>query len=646
MKRLLAAGFLLLAVVACKDSPSAPPVLTNLDITDRERFVLTGDTVQLSARGTTAGGTPATTGIQWESLLPGVATVNATTGVVTGVSRGKARIVARSGSGADTAAVSVIRSTFNINADQACENPEQRSVRIAAVTQRTIILADVQNPSGGFTDQEYRSFGEQFDNTTYPTITSAFGEPADVDDNGRVIVLYSRAVNDLTESVEDGYVGGFFFGRDLFPRTRRNVLGLDLGSCAGSNEAEMMYMLVPEPARGGPYTKERVKQNNAGVLAHEFQHLINASRRLFVVNAPGNNWIEETWLNEGLSHIAEELMFYAVSGLAPGQNINLDRLRSSTTILDAVNAYQVPNLVRMGIFYEDPETNSPFDIDDLLEARGAAWQFLRYSADRRGGSQSEFWHRLVNNSATGLGNLQGVLGTEPLPWLRDWTVSMYADDVVPLLQSRFVQPSWNFRSILPVLFDDEFPLSTRALQSNTPVQVGVRSGSAAYFRFGVDAGVQASVRVAAGGDAAPETCTGNALNLAVGEVYTGAAGEVETLCVGGGTAGADYTLIPFHASTAVANLLVSISATGVRAAAGPPNPSLGFARSPAFSSLRLQGEKYLETPPHDRWHERLRETERRELSPLVPGGATATHAVSRSMAAATGPLMVSLVRTR
>ena len=80
-----------------------------------------------------------------------------------------------------------------------------------------------------------------------------------------------------------------------------------------------------------------VRQSTGGVRGHEFQHLISASRRLYVNDA---SEFEETWLNEGLSHIAEELLFYSASGLAPRQNITLAQLTNSSTpqVNNAVNA--------------------------------------------------------------------------------------------------------------------------------------------------------------------------------------------------------------------------------------------------------------------------------------------------------------------
>ena len=66
----------------------------------------------------------------------------------------------------------------------------------------------------------------------------------------------------------------------------------------------------------------------------------------------------KVWLNEGLSHIAEELLYYRISGNTPGTNIDLPLLRSSQAQLDAVNAYQIQNLSRLSFYMKAPETSS------------------------------------------------------------------------------------------------------------------------------------------------------------------------------------------------------------------------------------------------------------------------------------------------
>ena len=139
------------------------------------------------------------------------------------------------------------------------------------------------------------------------------------------------------------YVGGFFFSRDLFPKTA--TAGVD--ACATSNVAEMFYLLVPDPdgvVNQNVRSTDFVRTVTAGILAHEFQHLINASRHLYVNT--GNSTFEESFLDEGLAHMAEELAFYRASGLAPRQNISAATVQSSQRISDAFDTFGSANIRR------------------------------------------------------------------------------------------------------------------------------------------------------------------------------------------------------------------------------------------------------------------------------------------------------------
>lgn len=529
---------------------------------------------------------------------------------------------------------------LNVRADSTCTSPTFRTGRVAAVTARAVVVADTDNPAGGFTDADYQSFGEAFDNLVWPVDTRNFGEPSDIDGNGRVVIFFTRAVNNLTVT-QGEFVGGFFFGRDLFPqrdvRRPRSLQG-----CAGSNEAEMFYMRVPDPGRPN-FGLEEVRRGTVGTLAHEFQHLINASRRLYVNNAQAIQ--EEVWLNEALSHIAEELVFFEVSGLGPRQNIDINRVRSSPRTIDAFNEYAAPNFGRFRRYLQNPQAASLLGKDEL-PTRGAGWAFLRYAADRRGGSEQQLWFDLVNAQATGISNLRERLpqNQNPIDWMQDWTMSVYTDDAgIPVEQPRFVQPSWNFRSVYPGLQGiTQYPLQVIRLQNSvtTPV-ISLQGGGAAFLRFGVAPLARAEIRSAQEGVGSPTTCTA-APALPVGGVFTGEIASVGTLCVDGGATGSEYTLVPFFPSeSGSATVNLRFTALGVVPVVGPPNPSL----QPADDlSASVSGPPV--SLPGTTFEQRLRELERRELSPRVlDGGFPISRHASLTSSAQTS-VRISIVRTK
>ncbi|HEY7769752.1 Ig-like domain-containing protein, partial [Longimicrobium sp.] len=341
---------------------------------------------------------------------------------------------------------------------ESCKNPKNVTARVVAISERSIVLADVANPANGLTDDDYRSLAVGFDTLVYPGVTNAFGTPEDLDGNGKAIILYTKAVNELTEPGTSSYVGGYFHPRDLFPTSDRD----GLAACATTNYAEIFYMLVPDPSgsiAGTAFSRETILQTTLGTVAHEFQHLINASRRLYVVET--SIWNEATWLNEGLSHIAEEVVFYRALGLTPRRNLSSAEVQSTSRALAAYRTYMDQNIRRYTRFLQEPSSESPYDTTEAgandLPTRGASWAFLRYAADRRGGDDAVLWRDLVDTDVIGLANLQQALGRDPREWIRDWTTSVYTDDFVAT-EARFQQPSWRFRT-----FFNTFPLVTQPL---------------------------------------------------------------------------------------------------------------------------------------------------------------------------------------
>jgi hypothetical protein len=293
-------------------------------------------------------------------------------------------------------------------------------------------------------------------------------------------------VNDLTPTTSASYIGGFFHGRDLFP-TKNTA---DFEACPASNVGEMFYVMVPDPKRGGAFAKANVESEVLGTLAHEYQHLINASRRMYVNTAATD--FEETWLNEGLSHIAEELLFYRVSGLTPRQNISASTIRSSAAYVSAFNDYASDNFGRYREYLKSPSKYSPYSDNDSLETRGATWAFLRDAADRKATSDGDVWYKLVNATTSGMTNLRSVFGIGVLNQLRDWGTSVLTDDVAGV-DAAYQQPSWNFRSMFAALTSSPvFPITTVSLAATQSVTL--TAGATAYLRFGVATGGTATVQ--------------------------------------------------------------------------------------------------------------------------------------------------------
>jgi hypothetical protein len=425
---------------------------------------------------------------------------------------------ARLNLGFSAATVPAVGSTMqlNVNVDASCATPANASqtvrlvnATVKAVSTHAIVVDDTRNPTGGFTDADFQSFAATFDAQVWAVDSTNFGAPTDIDDNGnRVIIFFTRAVNELTPANSSSFVGGFFFGRDLFQKTDPCD---DAGAqhVVGSNQAEMFYMLTPDP-NGAVNNNIRatsfVKSITIGTIAHEFQHLINFGRHL-ITNPVVFSAFEVPFLDEGLAHMAEELNYYAATGRNP--RTNLDAATATNTPGGEWAAFGQQNAVRFREYLKNPDRYPPYSVlaDTSLAVRGGIWSFLRYATDRRSSSVPDktTMFQLVNptSDVNGIANLSAVFGSDVLLQMRDWAVSNYVDDLTGVT-AFFQQPSWNSRSVETFVNNGgfvngtTFPLKVQSLVS-LPILVTLADGGAAYLRFGVGNGSIGGATVTASG---------------------------------------------------------------------------------------------------------------------------------------------------
>jgi len=285
------------------------------------------------------------------------------------------------------------RRTFNVlNADNGFD---EITAAIRLITRHAIFYVDVE-AAGSLTDTDLQGFGTLFDDPIYETDVALFGQPSDIDGNGRVLILLTPKVNALTPRGSGSFIAGFFYGCDLVSRSR----------CSGTNRAEVFYALVPDPdGRWGDSRAASTVMNSVPtVIAHEFQHMINFARR--------NQTMESLWLSEGLAHTAEE----AVAGVlaSRGETVLAQRFNSGN-LLNARRFLASPAAVDL-LTEEAPGT---------LEARGAAWLFLRYLRGHYGGD--DLLRRLTSSIRSGVANVVAETGQ---PWDRlrvDFGIALWAD---------------------------------------------------------------------------------------------------------------------------------------------------------------------------------------------------------------------------
>ncbi len=262
---------------------------------------------------------------------------------------------------------------FSCVSEQSYPNAPRFIKGIVRHVSRRAVIVEGNNTSVGFTVAEYEEIGAAFDDVIYDTDVSYFGEPGDIDQNGgRIILLYTSGVNQLSDDYTESFIAGF-------------TCPLDVGG-TGGNRAEMFYLMVPDPdgeftdAAGDGISKEQVRRITENTVAHEFQHLINSQS--------GNGGAQDVWLNEGLSHLAEEVVGHAMNGFSPGTSLSSEDLLANQTRIEVFNKYYLNNWYNLSQYLSAPgDTAALLNASDPLNyntfrMRGAAWSFLRYLLDR------------------------------------------------------------------------------------------------------------------------------------------------------------------------------------------------------------------------------------------------------------------------
>jgi hypothetical protein len=352
---------------------------------------------------------------------------------------------------------------------------------VRAVSTRANIVEDITQPAGALSNNDYRAIAQEFDALIFPVDTQWFGAPTDLNADGRVTIFYTPEVNRLTPAGSQSIVGGFFFGGDLLRRS--DYPGSN--DCRNqTNEQEIFYMLAPDPngtINGNPRTTAGVRQVTRGTIAHEFQHMINQSVRQY---NPAVKAFETTWLNEALSHFAEEAVGRALRGFGDFQELRTTDINPSQSNQDDYLAFFRQNLTRFRVWQLRPDTSSPTSqaARDNLGSRGAGWALVRHAADQySNGNARAFFRKLAAGPETDITNLLLRSGGRPFDEvLGGWLVANYADGLtVPGLPPRYTYPSWGMRDVMSGVNGGTYPL----LVTTLPGQHNSRafSGSGGYY---------------------------------------------------------------------------------------------------------------------------------------------------------------------
>ena len=186
----------------------------------------------------------------------------------------------------------------------------------------------------------------------HPVVTSTLARDPRAGDIGKVTLLYTHLVDEVGDDTTT--VRGFFSAASVLPPSQ------------GGNGDQLNLLFI------NPFNDPDV---DAAVLAHEFQHLFSFHQHVLIRNGPP----EEAWLNEGLSHVCEDL----VGGYEVHNRQNIERFLSAPSRTPLRGSVEIPGV------------------------RGAAYLFVRSLIEDFG---MGVLARLVQTSHIGLRNVREAAG--------------------------------------------------------------------------------------------------------------------------------------------------------------------------------------------------------------------------------------------
>lgn len=216
------------------------------------------------------------------------------------------------------------------------DNAHEVTATAVSVTSHGALLLDDEHASEKHVEL-IQQISQAFERIIYPRETQLFGPPCDINRDGTVTILFTKFKN--------RNLAGFFKHLDLIPAAPNNPR---------PNLQEIVYVSLES-------NSELVLEN----ITHEFQHLIFFTNKF--MERRGDTYViktevplEERGINEGLSHLAEDLIGYGKS-------------------MPSKIAYYLNHANTTSLHYDSDE-----DIEASLSARGMNYLFIRYLVDRLG----------------------------------------------------------------------------------------------------------------------------------------------------------------------------------------------------------------------------------------------------------------------
>jgi len=368
----------------------------------------------------------------------------------------------------------------DVRSFEVCDTLTCASFRTVTATAKTVsghaaIFVDNAAPAGGLTQADLDALGALFDARLYAIDTTAFGRESDIDGNTVVAVLMTNVVNKLVtqqQCASQGFVTGFFFGFDI------DTSAAGFWTDTRRNHGEVFYTIVADPngTLSCAHSASQLQRLVPVTFVHEFQHMISYNQHVLLRGGEP----QAVWLDEGMSHFAEEL---GGRSFLPGDpttfsNYVIGNLRNAYQYLDSTSTHFLVFSSGIG----------------TLAERGAAWLFVRYITDRFRADTSfaataAFTSTLVQTPLVGGAAVANATGTLFATLAERWVLANYVSDLPGFSAPPELQyTSWSFRVTyaslngqFPSTFPKPFPLTPPVSSGSGVESVGtLRAGSGVY----------------------------------------------------------------------------------------------------------------------------------------------------------------------
>lgn len=238
-----------------------------------------------------------------------------------------------------------------------------------------------------FSSADLKLLADEFENRVIPADNQYFGDFPDVDQNGKIFIVFSRLLGPHNLL---GYVLplDLYDDADVFPTEG-----------AHSNEGDIFYAATPS-SLPGMSRSAYFRTVMPSTMVHELKHLIATGRRLTADHPP-----EEIWIEEGSAVAAQQLA---------GMGAYMNEVQGYAGLgLGAPQSYRVVYAGR------------PASMEENVGVYGYNFLFLWRAAQAKG--HEAFWKDWAAGPGTGIANLEAHTGKPFAELMLDWAAALALD---------------------------------------------------------------------------------------------------------------------------------------------------------------------------------------------------------------------------